>query len=135
MGCVVEVKEYDQYVVRMDGSGRFSLRNRKFLSKFIPVQTPRKQRSILEDLRLIPVKSHSESQPYLSSPKSTEEMIVPNEYPSSSNNSNKLPTQPSTIFHPPNDSLETSKPQSPVVQKLPLALHHLADHNPKGLKE
>ena len=36
-GVIVEVKQYDQYVVRVDGSGRVTLRNRKFLRKYIPV--------------------------------------------------------------------------------------------------
>ncbi len=33
-GIVVEVRQYDQYVVRVDGSGRVTLRNRKFLRSF-----------------------------------------------------------------------------------------------------
>ena len=36
-GRVVEVKQHDQYVVRVDGSGRVTLRNRKFLRQFTPV--------------------------------------------------------------------------------------------------
>ena len=36
-GRVIEVRQYDQYVIRMDGSGRVTLRNRKFLRKYIPV--------------------------------------------------------------------------------------------------
>ena len=36
-GIVVEKKEYDQYVVRMDGSGRTTLRNRKFLRRIEPL--------------------------------------------------------------------------------------------------
>ena len=35
-GVVVEVKEFDQYLVKMDGTGRLSLRNRKFLRKIVP---------------------------------------------------------------------------------------------------
>jgi hypothetical protein len=35
-GTVVEVRQYDQYVVKVDGSGRITTRNRKFLRKFIP---------------------------------------------------------------------------------------------------
>ena len=31
-GVVIEVRQYDQYVVRVDGSRRVTLRNRKFLS-------------------------------------------------------------------------------------------------------
>ena len=36
-GIVVEVRQYDQYVIRVDGSGRATLRNRKFLRKYIPL--------------------------------------------------------------------------------------------------
>ena len=36
-GVVVEVRQFDQYVVRTDGSGRVTLRNRRFLRKYIPV--------------------------------------------------------------------------------------------------
>ena len=31
---MVEVRQHDQYVIRVDGSGRVTLRNRKFLRKF-----------------------------------------------------------------------------------------------------
>ena len=33
-GLVIEVKQFDQYAVRVDGSGRVTLRNRNFLRKF-----------------------------------------------------------------------------------------------------
>jgi hypothetical protein len=36
-GLIVEVRQFDQYVVRVDGSGRVTLRNRKFLRKYAPV--------------------------------------------------------------------------------------------------
>ena len=36
-GIVIEVRQFDQYVVRVDGSGRVTLRNRKFLRKYVPV--------------------------------------------------------------------------------------------------
>ena len=36
-GVVVEHKGYDQYQIKMDGSGRVSLRNRQFLRKIVPV--------------------------------------------------------------------------------------------------
>ena len=41
-GTIVEVKQYDQYNVKMDGSGRLSLRNRQFLRKFTPYSLPMK---------------------------------------------------------------------------------------------
>ena len=36
-GIVIEVRQFDQYVVKVDGSGRVTLRNRKFLRKYTPV--------------------------------------------------------------------------------------------------
>ena len=33
----MEVRQYHQYIIRMDGSGRVTLRNRHFLRKYIPV--------------------------------------------------------------------------------------------------
>ena len=38
-GTVVEVLPFDQYNVKMDGSGRLSLRNRKFLKPITPFTT------------------------------------------------------------------------------------------------
>ena len=37
-GRVVVVRQFDQYVVLVDGSGRMTVRNRKYLRKFDPVQ-------------------------------------------------------------------------------------------------
>ncbi len=53
-GVVLEVRQHDRYVVRVDGSGRATVRNRKFLRKFTPVRTPIPRRSILDDLRILP---------------------------------------------------------------------------------
>lgn len=36
-GCVVEVRDNGQYVVRLDGSGRCTLRNRRFLKRCTPI--------------------------------------------------------------------------------------------------
>ena len=36
-GIVIEVKQYDQYVIRIDGSGRVTICNGKYLRKYIPV--------------------------------------------------------------------------------------------------
>ncbi len=49
-GVVIEVRQYHQYLVRVDGSGKQTLRNRRFLRRFTPVHQPPKPRSILEDL-------------------------------------------------------------------------------------
>ena len=39
-GRVIEVRQFDQYMIRVDGSGRMTLRNRKFLRKYTPVAPP-----------------------------------------------------------------------------------------------
>ena len=53
-GSVVEVRQFHQYLIRLDGSGRQSLRNRKFLRRYTPIHIPTVRRSILEDIALIP---------------------------------------------------------------------------------
>ncbi|XP_057312316.1 uncharacterized protein K02A2.6-like [Hydractinia symbiolongicarpus] len=82
-GSVIEVRQHDQYVVRIDGSRRVTLRNRQFLRKFTPIQ-PNIPFERLADVRrtispttspMIPAKpsdrdiddsSHSADQPRLS---------------------------------------------------------------------
>ena len=53
-GIVIEVRQYHQYLIRVDGSGRPTLRNRKFLRKYTPVSPPRERRSIFDDMALLP---------------------------------------------------------------------------------
>lgn len=48
-GQVIEVRQYDQYVVRVHGSGRVTLRNRKFLRKYVPVQPIQPRLTIVGD--------------------------------------------------------------------------------------
>lgn len=50
-GVVIEVRQFDQYVVRVDRSGRMSTRNRKFLKQYIPVHTKPPRLAIDDDLR------------------------------------------------------------------------------------
>ena len=49
-GTVIEVWQCDQYVVKIDGSGRMSTRNRKFLRKYIPVMPSQPTVTIQMDL-------------------------------------------------------------------------------------
>ena len=39
-GTILESKPHDQYLVKVDGTGRTTLRNRKFLRKYTPVNKP-----------------------------------------------------------------------------------------------
>lgn len=50
-GLIIEVRQFDQYVVKVDGSGRVTLRNRKFLRKFSPVQPRHTRLTVGDDLR------------------------------------------------------------------------------------
>lgn len=49
-GLVTEVRQFDQYVIRVDGSGRVTLRNRKFLRKYIPVHSAPPKTTVADDL-------------------------------------------------------------------------------------
>ena len=60
-GIIVEVLQHDQYQVRMDGSGRISLRNRKFLRKFTP--TPRANPAIPASPASLPKPVHMPAKP------------------------------------------------------------------------
>ena len=48
-GIVIEVRQFDQYVIRVDGSGRVTLRNRRHLRKYLPFM-PRSPSPPLLDL-------------------------------------------------------------------------------------
>ena len=50
-GTIVEVRQYHQYVIKIDGSNRTTLRNRKFLRKFQPVRATNPPKSILDDIQ------------------------------------------------------------------------------------
>jgi hypothetical protein len=47
-GTVVEVRQFHQYVVRVDGSGRVTLRNRQHLRQFTPFSSPPTGGAVLE---------------------------------------------------------------------------------------
>ena len=54
-GTVIEVRQHDQYVVRVDGSGRPTLRNRKFLRKYTAAFEQPKSRQLSDDLLRQPI--------------------------------------------------------------------------------
>lgn len=129
-GRITEVKQFDQYVVKTDGSGRSTLRNRKFLRKFMPVKQPADRRSILEDLKFLPHHDNTRQapQPVIDTPK------------------NNSPTIPTTFPEPramPQSPDENTTPAPPLPnpgrdnapRKPPLALRRLMDYNSKGLLE
>ena len=62
-GVVIKVCQYRQYVIRIDGSGRITLRNHKFLQKFTPIHQLDGRRSILDDLKYLPTSDSSDQSP------------------------------------------------------------------------
>ena len=149
-GRVVEVRQFDQYVVRVDGSGRMTVRNRKYLRKFDPVLRQPPRRSILSDLIYRPDPHHTTPFPHTTPPPS-EPHPAPNQlsYPVGTDDT---PTTPSSVLSPA-PSPQSSPPSTPPTQpspsptqppipmsdlppaKLPLALRRLQDFNKKGLTE
>ncbi|XP_048583325.1 uncharacterized protein K02A2.6-like [Nematostella vectensis] len=156
-GIVIEVRQFDQYVVRVDGSGRITLRNRKFLRKYIPVQAPQPPRILNDDLKFISRATQARPKESLTKlPKGTATT-------SPTGISVETPTRPSppltrdtgpgtgttgsdTPTRPPETepgSAEASEPVSPakppfnppLEKKIPLALRRLQDYNKKGLLE
>jgi len=49
-GVIIEVCQFDQYMIKIDGSGRVTLRNRKFLRKYTPVKVRPPIRTIHDDI-------------------------------------------------------------------------------------
>lgn len=161
-GLIIEIHQFDQYVVRVDGSGRLSIRNRKFLRKYIPVQERLPRRTIDDDLRYIP-RLPSPCNPV--TPLLPASTGGPPAKPSPGPIAPEPPTPGATHFHPTQDSTQLPPtltiqpsadlpPESPAAppispaappttppatepqtKKLPLALRRLMDHNKKGLLE
>ena len=60
-GTVVETKDHDQYNVKVDGTGRLTLRNRRFLRQFSPI--PRAQPNLTTNQTTAPSGPSSSSTP------------------------------------------------------------------------
>ena len=52
-GVIIEVHQFDQYVVRVDGSGRITLRNLKFLRRYVSIQAPQPRCTTHDDFSQI----------------------------------------------------------------------------------
>ena len=71
-GTVIEVKQFDQYMVRVHGSGRATLRNRKFLRRYTPIQPSNEYAYNLDKLRFTtPQLTSTETPPARPSPTGT----------------------------------------------------------------
>ena len=160
---VVEVRQFDQYVVRVDGSGRITVRNRKFLRRYTPVQRQQPRRVISDDLPLL-YKPRSATPhelappPRMQPPSSTPDQATPasktliTPAPTPRPNPNKpspdsppLGTEPGPAQIPqpadPPGRANTATPAASAPtpeagqKKTPLALRRLMDYNQPGLLE
>lgn len=144
-GMIIEVRQFDQYVVRVDGSGRVTLRNRKFLRKYTPV-IPRApimmapgHTPTLPTARAEPKTSHvpvskPPPQPDSSLPTGPPHPTVTNPQPPAPVSS--APPQP-PLTSDPGPVAETTPPSTSkaTVVGVPRALRALMPHNAPGLTE
>ena len=155
-GVIIEVRQFDQYVIRVDGSGRVTLRNRKFLRKFVsagphfpvpPPSTPHSRvvtspflvRSPPEPPPLLQSTPLSPSLPASSLPSLPSSPSLPGSPVVGPNSYNHTADKPSV-----NDPLLSpqppSSPNSPAVrplkkQRTPRAVSQLRQHNAPGLRQ
>ena len=126
-GIILEVKPFKQYLVKVDGTGRTTLRNRKNLRKFTPFRTPEKIVTYYNHKE--PLTPHSPPTKPVATDKTPDatENIVPYQGD----------TPPAT---PGADIPEVEIPLEPITQeekpkKMKLALRRLLPHNKPGTQE
>ena len=115
-GVIMEVGTHDQYTVKIDGSGRLTTRNRRFLRKFTPASP-----DIAQPLRILAPTTGSQQVPQ-------EQSVVDN----TSNLQGDLKTHPTTSVAEPSP-LSPQRPLSPTPQQhtneefptdTPICSHH-----------
>ena len=149
-GLIIEVRQFDQYVVRVDGSGRVTLRNRRFLRHYTPVITREPLAmlpgpSIPPQAKQLPASSQA-VQPSNPGMQPSDRVIPARQPPDNATppvvqTPPKTPTEfitPSTPEVPraqPADGEKTVPPAPCTPQKVPLALRKLQSYNAPGLQE
>ena len=155
-GIVVEVRQHHQYVVKVSGSGRVTLRNRKHLRKFTPYKSP----SADEIIRSSPppiTREESKSSPPTTP--STREKSPSARLPAQHRTAQRNIPQP-PIQHSPSQFLTPSSSETPGIEigasgesspedfqtpevfrtpdppkKIPRELRRLMPHNEPGINE
>ena len=147
-GVVIEVKPFNQYVIRVDGSGRVTLRNRRHLRKFTPfvkkcnilsTQIPLIPTHPIEPSKSSTVTSSGPSPNPQSESMTSEVGNVPLATPEQSATPDDHLPQPPTVESDDNsthsDILNNPEIEHPQQKKLPLAMRRLLAHNKSGRKE
>ena len=156
-GIVIEIRQFDQYVIRVDGSGRVTLRNRKFLRKFIPIIS-REPLTTLPGINTptttqIPSERQLHKEPVINQPllPTSTTIIRPNAEqsapapispPRTNPNDSRLENSvadpaPPTLDTPSNSEPTVSQPEqcAKPPKKVPLELRNLLSYNAPGLRE
>ena len=115
-GVVVEVKEHDQYVVKVDGSGRMTLRNRKFLRKIVPYSMTKHVKDSDNPLKLPEPMPMPRAPPMPPTPPMPEPNLVPEPplRPPPAPTAEPPLTTPSTAAEPPTQRSEPAPAATPT---------------------
>ena len=144
-GIVIEVRQFDQYVVRVDGSGRVTLRNRKFLRHYVPV-VPRSPLASLP----APTVPHTTNIPR--PPPEPQKISLTSPRPVTARENIQSSPLPETNTQPCDDhfsdssgqetpeppvapTVEVNRPPNTSTARLPRSLRALQPYNKSGLKE
>ena len=139
-GIVTEVRQFDQYLIKMDGSNRVSLRNRRFLRKYLPMIPHDRTSQLRENVRIvkssapspIPVVERMSSSPDPASGANPDENIYSHDQPDVGTDTDTLTLNP----EPGRSSGNVRHRRSWTKSGKPkLAVRRLGDFNAKGLKE
>ena len=156
-GIIIEIRQFDQYVIRVDGSGRVTLRNRKFLRKFIPIIS-REPLTTLPGINTptttqIPSERQLHKEPVINQPllPTSTTIIRPNAEqsapapispPRTNPNDSRLENSvadpaPPTLDTPSNSEPTVSQPEqcAKPPKEVPLELRNLLSYNAPGLRE
>ena len=146
-GTVVETKLHNQYAIKIDGSGRVTMRNRQHLRKFIPFEVkrnfisqipsdPKLMRSVKGDEN-IDIEAKGNKKMTEKAPEAEMESV--NLPPAIIERPDTQVEPLDTQVEPPDTQVEPlgtqATPQQNNSGKIPLALRRLASYNSAGLKE
>ena len=143
-GTVVECKPHHQYVVKVDGSGRTTLRNRRHLRKFTPfVSADHKFQSYsshpVEETETSPVQPTVEAESLPAIPSPEVEDLPPPTTPASQPEELQVPANTDPLVDViPSETINSPTPaetERTSGNKLPLALRRLLPHNKAGRRE
>lgn len=135
-GIIIEVRQFDQYVIRMDGSGRVTLRNRKFLRRYVPV-VARSPLATLPSPSVMMTKNPPETVTSCPEPTIITKESEPKPAPAvTRQTTDDSPTADNPVISPEPESpgVEPGPPLS-TTPRIPRELRGLLSYNKPGLKE